>query len=242
MQPFQSSTPSNFHVEWKNLTASSRLQLLNTDSVAASATVCFNTAKMDSEESGHDPCQGTMYTTFVEERPGVIRYKRYRSIDLRTNTAIRHRSILKHILRHLNRKASTPQLNSQLPPHHGCYPHPPGCSHCPTCHHRFGRQLQDVPDVLRLHFEMARYAFLHFRTFILLLDEPLTRSPGWTNSEIQGKVLQDKWNNGQYPAVDQVDKSLFKCAGQGDTLVWANGRTPCGNCVDGGPGRPDYCA
>ncbi|EUC36566.1 hypothetical protein COCCADRAFT_2397 [Bipolaris zeicola 26-R-13] len=65
---------------------------------------------------------------------------------------------------------------------------------------------------------------------------------GWTNSEIQGKVLQDMWNNGQYPAVDQIDKSLFKCAGQGKTLVWANGRTPCGNCVDGGAGKPDYCA
>jgi hypothetical protein len=65
---------------------------------------------------------------------------------------------------------------------------------------------------------------------------------GWTDTEIQGKVLQDTWNSGQYPTVAQIDKSLFKCAGQGKTLVWANGRAPCGNCVDGGSGKPDYCA
>ncbi|KAF2758402.1 hypothetical protein EJ05DRAFT_499927 [Pseudovirgaria hyperparasitica] len=57
----------------------------------------------------------------------------------------------------------------------------------------------------------------------------------------RGKVLADAWNNGQYPSTAQIGQSLFKCAGQGETLVWVNGRTPCGNCVDAGSGRSDYC-
>jgi hypothetical protein len=65
---------------------------------------------------------------------------------------------------------------------------------------------------------------------------------GWTKTEIQGKVLADSWNSGVYPTANQVSKSLYKCAGQGNTLVWAHGRTPCGSCVDGGSNRNDYCA
>jgi hypothetical protein len=69
-----------------------------------------------------------------------------------------------------------------------------------------------------------------------------TSCAGWTKTEIQGKVLADSWNSGVYPTADQVSQSLYKCAGQGKTLVWAHGRTPCGSCVDGGSGRNDYCA
>ncbi|EMD88644.1 hypothetical protein COCC4DRAFT_137230 [Bipolaris maydis ATCC 48331] len=79
-------------------------------------------------------------------------------------------------------------------------------------------------------------------THQLYCGKTLKASRGWTNNEIQSKCLRSTYNDGQYPSINQIDKSLFKCGSAGDTLVWINGRVPCGRCVDGGAGNPDYCA
>ena len=77
-------------------------------------------------------------------------------------------------------------------------------------------------------------------TFTLYCGHTL-KGLGWGTSQIQDKVEVDKWNDGQVPTREEVDESLFKCAGQGESLVWLNGRKPCGGCVNAGPGHSDYC-
>ncbi|KAF2831469.1 hypothetical protein CC86DRAFT_452512 [Ophiobolus disseminans] len=77
------------------------------------------------------------------------------------------------------------------------------------------------------------------KTFVHYCGSNL-KHKGWTDAEIQGAVLRDEWNHGQFPALNQINKSTFKCAGQGKSLVWMH---ECANgCVDAGPGRDDYCA
>ncbi|KAF1359895.1 hypothetical protein EJ07DRAFT_155377 [Lizonia empirigonia] len=81
------------------------------------------------------------------------------------------------------------------------------------------------------------------KTFTHYCGHTLKNSRGWSDREIQAKVLLDKWNDDQIPKDDQIEQSLFKCAGQGESLVWVNGRTPCaGHCEDAGSGHSDYCA
>ncbi|KAK8032561.1 hypothetical protein PG990_002295 [Apiospora arundinis] len=78
------------------------------------------------------------------------------------------------------------------------------------------------------------------KTFVLYCGSTLKNGRGWTNGEIIQAVQRDSWNGDKYPTPGQIDKSLFKCAGQGKSLVWVNGQKECGTCVNGGK-NSDYC-
>ncbi|KAH7131850.1 hypothetical protein B0J11DRAFT_209505 [Dendryphion nanum] len=79
------------------------------------------------------------------------------------------------------------------------------------------------------------------KTFLYYCGHNL-KQKGWNDNEIMGKCLADKWNDGYFPKSGEIPHSLFKCAGQGESLVWMNGRQPCGTCINAGAGKSDYCA
>ncbi|KAH8778523.1 hypothetical protein F5883DRAFT_542128 [Diaporthe sp. PMI_573] len=87
----------------------------------------------------------------------------------------------------------------------------------------------------------ARGTYGSCNTFTLYCGHTLKSSRGWSNSNIIEAVKADSWNSGRYPNDNQIGQSLFKCAGQGNSLVWVNNQVPCANCVDAGSGHSDYC-
>jgi hypothetical protein len=76
-------------------------------------------------------------------------------------------------------KPSTPHFQLQIHLTHHARPPNPIITHShPPRPHRIRGRLQNLPDVLRLHVEMARYvlppSFFFPRGYILLLDSDLT--------------------------------------------------------------------
>jgi hypothetical protein len=83
---------------------------------------------------------------------------------------------------------------------------------------------------------------LECKNHLLYCGTTLINSRGYSNSDIQAAYSRETtWNSGPAPTDAEIPSSLFKCGASGKKLVWVNGRKPCGRCVDGGPGRSDYC-